>query len=72
MTLRRNPKPPPDDPEQSKRFINAARDLGTDETGEAFERAFRTIIGPTPPARSDHQKVMHRSGGSPHKGRGRK
>jgi hypothetical protein len=41
----RKPKPPPpDDPEQSKRFIKAARELGTDETGEAFERAFKRVI----------------------------
>ena len=32
-----------DDPEQSKRFIEAARDLGSDETGDAFERAFKTV-----------------------------
>jgi hypothetical protein len=40
----RKPKPPPDDPEQSKRFIKAARELGTDETGKAFERAFKKVI----------------------------
>jgi hypothetical protein len=40
----RKPKPPPDDPEQSKRFIKAARELGTDETGEAFERVFKKVI----------------------------
>jgi hypothetical protein len=41
-----NRKPPPDDPEQSKRFIKAARELGTDETGEAFERVFKKVALP--------------------------
>ena len=39
----RKPKPRPDDPAQSKRFIEAAREYGTDETGEAFERAFDKV-----------------------------
>jgi hypothetical protein len=29
--------------EQSERFIQAARDIGVDETGEEFERAFKKI-----------------------------
>lgn len=33
------PNPKPDDPEQSKRFEEAARQLGTDESGNAFEKA---------------------------------
>jgi hypothetical protein len=41
----RKPKPPPDDPEQSKRFIEAAREIGTDESPEAFERVFRKVAG---------------------------
>jgi uncharacterized protein (DUF1778 family) len=32
-----------DDPEQSKRFIDAALEAGPDETGEAFERAFKRV-----------------------------
>ena len=35
---RRTPKP--DDPEQSKRFVETARQIKADETGEAFERAY--------------------------------
>ena len=31
------------DPEQSARFLEAARKAGVDETGEAFERAFERI-----------------------------
>jgi hypothetical protein len=41
----RKPNPPPDDPKQSKRFIEAAREIGTDESPEAFERAFKKIVG---------------------------
>jgi hypothetical protein len=33
----------PDDPEESKRFVEVARQLESDETGTAFERAFLTI-----------------------------
>jgi len=42
----RKPTPPPDDPEQSKRFIETARELGTDKDPEAFERAFKTVARP--------------------------
>lgn len=40
-------KPPrsADDPEQSKRFIEAARKAGVDETEEGANRAFRTAVG---------------------------
>jgi hypothetical protein len=34
---------PRDDPEQSKRFIDMARELGSDETGEKFKRAFTKV-----------------------------
>jgi hypothetical protein len=34
----------PDDPEQSKRFEEKAREL--DETGEAFERAMKVVVPP--------------------------
>jgi hypothetical protein len=47
--MARRPKPKPDDPEQSKRFIKAAREFGTDETGHAFDRVFKKIV---PPKRS--------------------
>lgn len=33
----------PDDPEQSKRFIDAAREVGADETEEDAEKAFRKV-----------------------------
>jgi hypothetical protein len=38
------------DPEQSARFIEAARQVGVDETGEAFERAFEKIVRPKGPS----------------------
>lgn len=38
------PKPKLSDKEQSERFIEAARQLGLDETGEEFERDFEKII----------------------------
>jgi hypothetical protein len=41
------PTPPRDDPEQSKRFIEAALDAGPDETGEVFERAFKKMTRST-------------------------
>lgn len=37
---------PPDDPEQSKRFIETAREIETDESPDGFERAFERIIKP--------------------------
>jgi hypothetical protein len=38
------PKRKPDDPAQSQRFIDAAKDAGVDETGDAFEKAFNKIV----------------------------
>jgi len=45
-------KPPPssdlppqaDDPEQSKRFIDMAREVEVDEDPEAFDRAFKRLM----------------------------
>lgn len=45
----------PDDPEQSKRFEEMARELGADETGKKFEEAMKVVRSPNtkspPPAR---------------------
>jgi hypothetical protein len=41
----RKSSPPPDDPEQSKRFIEAARAAGTDDSPKAFERVFEKVVG---------------------------
>jgi hypothetical protein len=35
--------------EQSERFKETARKLGADESGEAFERAFKKIVPPKTP-----------------------
>jgi len=40
----RKPKPPPDDPEQSKRFVETAKALGTDASGTAFSKEFKKIV----------------------------
>jgi hypothetical protein len=39
----RKPKPPRDDPEQSKRFIDMAREIGADASKEEFERVFTRV-----------------------------
>jgi hypothetical protein len=44
--------PPPDDPEQSKRFIEIAREVGADGTTEEFDRAFRRVAQPTTPKKN--------------------
>jgi hypothetical protein len=49
----RKPAPKPDDPEQSKRFIEKAREIETDETKEAFERAFKKLVPSKPSQRRD-------------------
>jgi hypothetical protein len=36
----------PDDPAQSKRFIEAAREVGADETEEGALRAFKKVVSP--------------------------
>jgi hypothetical protein len=49
MCLRmvRKPKPPPDDPEQSKRFIDMAREVGAEQPSPDFERVFRKVAETT-------------------------
>jgi len=40
----RKPAPPPDDPEQSKRFMEIAHEVGADgTTREEFDRTFRKV-----------------------------
>jgi hypothetical protein len=39
----RKPVPSPDDPEQFKRFIEIAREVGADGTQEEFDRVFRKV-----------------------------
>jgi hypothetical protein len=47
-----NPKPKPDNPEQSKRFIDTAGQLETDDSPEAFETVFKRVGRPKAPTRS--------------------
>lgn len=37
----------PDDPEQSKRFVETAEEVGADRDDEALERAFKKIAPQT-------------------------
>ncbi len=41
---------PPDNPDQSKRFIETAKELGADESAEAFDRAFGKVAKAKPTA----------------------
>lgn len=36
----------PDDPKQSKRFLEAAREAGADETEKGAGRAFKAVVKP--------------------------
>ena len=45
----RKPASQPDDPEQFKRFQEAAKELGVDESPEAFDRAFEKVVPPKEP-----------------------
>jgi hypothetical protein len=38
------PKPKLTDTKQSERFIETARELGVDESGKEFEKAFRAVV----------------------------
>jgi hypothetical protein len=52
----RKPKLPPDNPEQFKRFIDMAREIGVDESPDALDRAFEKVIKPKPAAPSRPKK----------------
>ena len=39
----------PDDPDQSKRFIDTAKEIGADENSKAFEKALAKIVTVRPP-----------------------
>lgn len=49
----KKPTPKPENPEQSKRFVKIARELESDESGEAFERALKII---NPPSKAKRRK----------------
>jgi hypothetical protein len=44
----RKPEPPHDDSEQSKRFIEIAREIGADGTEVDFDRAFHKVASGPP------------------------
>ena len=54
MPENEKPTPIPDDPEQSKRFEEAARMLEADASGMAFERAIKTVAPSKRPAKIPH------------------
>ena len=45
---KRKPKGGPDNPAQSRRFIESARKLGVDESGADFQKAMRAVLKPKP------------------------
>jgi hypothetical protein len=45
---KRKPKGKPGNPAQSKRFIEAAKTIGVDESGEAFKLALNKIVSKKP------------------------
>jgi hypothetical protein len=45
---KRRPKGKPDNPAQSKRFMDAAKALGVEESGEAFRKAMKDVLKPKP------------------------
>lgn len=51
---------PPDNPEQSKRFEEKARELGTEESGKLFNKAISIF---KPPAKSKNPPPRKPGGG---------
>lgn len=39
----------PDDPEQSKRFIDTAREIESDESEKGADKAFKKVVQPQSP-----------------------
>lgn len=46
--MSKKPAPKPDDPEQSKRFLETAAEVEADDEPAAFERAFKRVSKPRP------------------------
>ena len=53
MSENEKPTPIPDDPEQSKRFEDAARLLGADDGGKVFSRAIGVVVKHHPETNSN-------------------
>jgi hypothetical protein len=51
MTAKRVPKPKLTDAERHARFVAMAREVGVDESPEAFDRAFDSVVKPVSPQR---------------------
>jgi hypothetical protein len=51
---------PPDDPEQSKRFIDMAREIGADATKDEFEKAFGKVARSKRPPAKPSARRSHR------------
>lgn len=56
MPRKPTPKPKPDDPVQSKRFIETAKEVGADDDAEALERAFKKVAS-SKPSRSKNARA---------------
>ena len=54
--MSQKPKQQPDDLEQSKRFLEAAREAEADETEEGTNRAFRQVATPKRRKTPDNKK----------------
>ncbi len=54
--MSRKPAPKPDDPEQSKRFIETAEEVGADTDDKALERAFKRISVSKGPLKVRHDQ----------------
>jgi hypothetical protein len=46
----RKPAAPPDDPEESQRFLDTAREVDASEDPEDFDEAFKKVARPAPKA----------------------
>jgi hypothetical protein len=44
--MAKKPNPKIDDPEESKRFIDVAREVEADKSKDALERAFNKVVSP--------------------------
>jgi hypothetical protein len=63
LAMPRKPKPLPDDPEESKRFIDMAREVGAEKASPDFERIFRKVA--EQPKGSPPKPTPRRAGGKP-------
>jgi hypothetical protein len=59
-------KPKPDDPEESKRFIDMAREVGADEGEGAMDQAFAKVVRskqqPSRPSQKQEASSENRKG----------